>query len=151
MSLRDRLQKATQQSQPLGGTLGQSSASPGASGAGLPAMGAAQRIEVPVPKSQQFEVLKTKIHNKLVDSLDITKTEALGKEEVLTATNQFLEQFLVAERIPMSRQDREILVRELVEEILGLGPLEPLLRDPTVSDILVNGPYNVYVERFGKL
>lgn len=92
------------------------------------------------------------LHSKLVDNLESNAFgENASREEVAHAANLFLEQYLLAEKIPMSRQDRETVVRELVEEILGLGPLEVLLRDPTVSDILINGPFNVFVERFGKL
>jgi pilus assembly protein CpaF len=104
-----------------------------------------------VEKSERFEEIKAAIHAKLVDSLNLKQIDSLEAEEVLVVAAQFLEQKLHAERIPMSRSERDILLQELVEDVLGLGPLEPLLRDPTVSDILVNGAKNVYVERFGKL
>jgi pilus assembly protein CpaF len=102
-------------------------------------------------KGDQFEVLKSVVHNKLVDNMDLKSVDSLSAADVTAVAYQFLEQTLQMERIPMSRAEREVLVQELVEDILGLGPLEPLLRDPTVADILVNGPKNIYVERFGKL
>jgi pilus assembly protein CpaF len=106
---------------------------------------------VSAQKNEKLEELKFKIHGKLVDNLEINTSDAKSWGDVASAANQFLEQYLAAEGIPMSRQDRETIVRELCEEILGLGPLEVLLRDPTVSDILINGPKSIYVERFGKL
>jgi pilus assembly protein CpaF len=104
-----------------------------------------------VANSEKLEELKFKIHGKLVDSLDISPTHTPSKDEISQVAYQFLEQYLAMEKIPLSRRDRDIIVRELLEEITGLGPLEQLLRDPTISDILINGPKRIYVERFGKL
>ncbi len=102
-------------------------------------------------KGDRFEEVKTKVHTMLVENLNIVVTEQISKEEVGIAANNFLEKILAAEKIPMSTAERSILVMELVEEVVGLGPLEPLLRDPTISEIMVNGPNNVYIERHGKL
>ncbi len=102
-------------------------------------------------KGEKFEEVKTKVHNLLVENLNISANEVLSKEEVTLAAHQFLEKFLATEKIPMGTQERNVLVQELVEEVVGLGPLEPLLRDPIISEIMVNGPKNVYIERNGKL
>ena len=102
-------------------------------------------------KGERFEEVKTKVHNLLVENLNIASNEMLSKDEVTLAAHQFLEKFLGSEKIPMGTSERNVLVQELVEEVVGLGPLEPLLRDPIISEIMVNGPKNVYIERNGKL
>ncbi len=102
-------------------------------------------------KGEKFEEVKTKVHNMLVENLNIATTDPLGKEEVSLAAYQFLEKILISEKIPMGTSERSVLIQELVEEVVGLGPLEPLLRDATISEIMVNGPKNVYIERLGKL
>jgi pilus assembly protein CpaF len=102
-------------------------------------------------KGERFEEVKTRVHNLLVENLNLSPNDEIGKEEVTLAAHQFLEKFLNTEKIPMGTSERNMLVQELVEEVVGLGPLEPLLRDPIISEIMVNGPRNVYIERHGKL
>lgn len=102
-------------------------------------------------KGERFEEVKTKVHTMLVENLNISPTDVIGKEEVMIAAHQFLEKLLNTEKIPMGTSERNTLVQELVEEVVGLGPLEPLLRDPIISEIMVNGPKNVYIERNGKI
>lgn len=102
-------------------------------------------------KSEKFEEIKSKVHNMIVENLNVAAAEQLTKEEVSIAAHQLLERFLASERIPMGTTERNMLVQELVEEVVGLGPLEPLLRDPSISEIMVNGPKSVYIERNGKL
>ncbi|MGE0199372.1 MAG: CpaF family protein [Candidatus Melainabacteria bacterium] len=102
-------------------------------------------------RGERFEELKMKVHSLLVDNLNIASSEQLRPEEVHVAAQQFLEQYLVKEKIPMGQSERNALVQELVEEIIGLGPLETLLRDPLISEIMINGSQKIYVERNGKL
>lgn len=102
-------------------------------------------------KGERFEDIKSKVHTMLVENLNIAPSDEISKEEVGLAISQFLEKVLINENVPMGTLERITLVEELVEEVVGLGPLEPLLRDPTISEILVNGPKNVYIERLGKL
>lgn len=102
-------------------------------------------------KGERFEEVKAKVHTMLVENLNISPTEVIGKDEVTIAAHQFLEKILAAEKIPMGTSERTLLVQELVEEVVGLGPLESLLRDEVVSEIMINGPKNVYIERNGKL
>jgi pilus assembly protein CpaF len=102
-------------------------------------------------KGERFEEVKTKVHNMLVENLNSDSSAPLGKEEVTLAASQFLEKILITEKVPMGTSERNVLIQELVEEVVGLGPLEPLLRDPSISEIMVNGPKSVYIERMGKL
>ncbi len=100
--------------------------------------------------SRHYE-LKGRIHRQLIERLDLEKLDALPPEMLQQQIRQVVESMLAAEETPLSRQDRERIVREVQHETLGLGPIEPLMRDPSVSDILVNGPRAIYVERRGKL
>jgi pilus assembly protein CpaF len=95
--------------------------------------------------------LKTRVHRQLIERLDLTKLAMLPGDVVQQQIRRIVEDMLVDDETPLSRQEREQLVVEVQHETFGLGPIEPLMQDPTVSDILVNGPHEVYVERRGKL
>jgi pilus assembly protein CpaF len=98
-----------------------------------------------------FGVLKATIHRKLIQKLNLDRVTEVNRDEVRREVGQILEGLVVGESTPMSMQERERLAKEVLDEVFGLGPLEPLLADPTVSDILVNTHKNVYVERKGML
>lgn len=95
--------------------------------------------------------VKTKIHSKLLNSLSPDQLKSLNKEGVREQIGNVVERLIAEESIPMTVSERERLIEEVLDEVFGLGPLEPLLKDPTVNDILVNGFDNVYVERAGQL
>src|SRR5579864_5155555 len=98
-----------------------------------------------------FASAKTTIHRKLIQKLNLDKLTEANREEVRREVSQILEGIVHGESAPMNLQERERLVQEVLDEVFGLGPLEPLLADPTVSDILVNTYKRVYVERRGML
>ena len=95
--------------------------------------------------------IKSKIHAKLLNSLSHEQLKALNKEGVRAQVGNVVENIVSDESVPMTTTERDRLVEEVLDEVFGLGPLEPLLKDPTVSDIMVNGFDNVYVERMGRL
>jgi pilus assembly protein CpaF len=99
----------------------------------------------------EYQQVKADLHRKILDRLDLEKLgrtpSAAAREEVLVLIRNTVN----SEAVPLSFAERERLAREILDEIFGLGPLEPLLKDPTVSDILVNRYNKVYVERAGKL
>jgi pilus assembly protein CpaF len=99
----------------------------------------------------EYQQVKADLHRKILDRLDLEKLgrtpSAAAREEVLLLIRNTVN----SEAVPLSFAERERLAREILDEIFGLGPLEPLLKDPTVSDILVNRYNKVYVERAGKL
>lgn len=97
------------------------------------------------------EDLKRRIHGKLVDKLDLSRVGALKGDSLKREIRGVVEHLCDAEETPLSRMERERIIDEVLDETLGLGPLEWLLKDPTVSDILVNGPKKVYVEKGGRL
>jgi len=98
-----------------------------------------------------FQDLKIRIHRNLIDTIDVTKLSSLEMGMVQAEIRRILEQMVMAESLPLSRPDRERLVMDVLNEVFGLGPLEPLMKDPEISDILVNTYKQVYVERNGKL
>lgn len=99
----------------------------------------------------QYHEFKEKIHRLLIDKLDLTKLETIPKETLEYQVREVVESLLAEDSDMGSHINRDRLTVEILNETFGLGPLEPLLNDPTVSDILVNTHKQVYVERFGKL
>jgi pilus assembly protein CpaF len=98
-----------------------------------------------------YQELKVRIHQKLLDRVDLAVMESLTPERLKEEIALLVERLLSEEAMVVNDSERASLVRDIQHEMLGLGPLEPLLADPTISDILVNGHSQVYVERRGKL
>src|SRR6187551_618350 len=102
-------------------------------------------------KAEEFDLLKRRIHNKLVDKLDLNRVGELQGDVLRREIRLVVEHLCDTEETFLNRQERERLIEEVLDETFGLGPLEFLLKDHTISDILINGPKNIYVERRGKL
>jgi pilus assembly protein CpaF len=101
--------------------------------------------------AERWFTIKTQIHSKLLSSLSPDQLRSLNKEGIREQIGNVVERIVKEEKIPMTGVERERLIEEVLDEVFGLGPLEPLLKDPSVSDILVNGYDSVYVERHGRL
>ncbi|MDZ4802364.1 MAG: CpaF family protein [Bryobacteraceae bacterium] len=95
--------------------------------------------------------IKSQLHARLLNSLSPDQLRSLNKEGVREQIGNVVERLLREDRIPMTVSERDRLIEEVLDEVFGLGPLEPLLKDPTISDILVNGYDSVYVERGGRM
>ncbi len=104
-----------------------------------------------VKSREFFQDLKSRIHRRLIDRLDLGKLELMGSNELVREIGYIIESLIAEEGVPLNQMEKERLVVEIQHETFGLGPLEPLLDDPEISDILVNKSSQVYVERFGKL
>ena len=102
-------------------------------------------------KESNFEELKQRIHSKLVDKLDLSRVGELEGDMLRREIRLVVEHLCDSEDTLLNRNERERLVNEVLDETFGLGPLEMLLKDPTISDILINGPKNIYCERRGKM
>lgn len=100
---------------------------------------------------QNYLEMKQRLHRALIDRMDLTKLNLLTPKQTHAEVERLAKELLAAEETPLSSYERERLVEEVRHELFGLGPLEPLLADPTISDILVNSPYKVFIERGGKL
>jgi pilus assembly protein CpaF len=101
---------------------------------------------------EYFE-FKSRIHDRLLDIIDLSLIDTLDKETLSIHIRQAVDKILREENhvLPLNFDEREKIFSEILDEVLGLGPLEPFLKDHTVSDILVNAYHQIYVERFGKL
>ncbi len=99
----------------------------------------------------EYQQVKADLHRKILDRLDLEKLGRTPSDAARDEVLQLIRNTVNSEAVPLSFAERERLSREILDEIFGLGPLEPLLKDPTVSDILVNRFNRVYVERAGKI
>jgi pilus assembly protein CpaF len=109
---------------------------------------AAPRVEAPRP---QYLELKANVHRKLLNRLNLEALASAERPRAEAEIRTLLFDLIAEENMPLSMAEREGIFAEIIDEVFGLGPLEPLLRDPTISDILVNTYRYVYVERAGKL
>ena len=114
-------------------------------------MGAFRTLARPRSPAERWFEIKNLIHQKLLNTLDADTLKAINKQRVRGEIGQTVEKLLLEEAIPMTLAERERVIEEILDEVFGLGPLEPLLKDPSISDILVNGHDNVYIERDGLL
>ena len=109
----------------------------------------------PPPRStagaERWFAIKTQIHTRLLNSLSPEQLRGLNKDGVRDQIGTGLERLVREENIPMTVSERERLIEEILDEVFGLGPLEPLMKDPAVSEIMVNGFQSVYVERGGQM
>lgn len=102
-------------------------------------------------REAEFENIKRRIHTKLVDKLDLSRVGELEGDVLRREIRLVVEHLCDTEDTFLNRNERDRLVEEVLDETFGLGPMELLLKDPSISEIMVNGPKNVYVEKSGKL
>ena len=112
---------------------------------------ALRTLNAPDAKLTERLELKNRLHNALLERLNLSVIDKVQTEELRREVANLVQQVLAEEKRPMRTEDFKQIVDELMDEVLGFGPLEPLLADPSVNDILVNGHERVYVERFGIL
>ncbi|MDZ4733380.1 MAG: CpaF family protein [Nitrospirota bacterium] len=98
-----------------------------------------------------YEDLKAKVHNRVIELLDLTVVSSMKQEQLEQELTRVVEQILQEDKVALNQRERGQMVQDILDEVTGLGPLEPLLKDPTINDILVNTHARVYVERYGKL
>ena len=109
------------------------------------------RPEAGIGHSAGYQALKVGIHQKLLDRVDLAAMESLTEDRLKEEIALLIGRLLSEDAVLVNDAERAMLIRDIQHEMLGLGPLEPLLADPTISDILVNSHSQVYVERRGKL
>jgi pilus assembly protein CpaF len=103
------------------------------------------------PNLDSYQALKTRIHRKLIDSLDLSNLSIADTDFLRKEIGRIVEGLIAEEGVPLNRAERESLITDIQHETFGLGPIEPLLSDPDICDILVNRYNQVYIEKFGKL
>ncbi len=101
--------------------------------------------------SAQYHALKETLHGRLLGRIDLEVMGSMTPQRLREELGLLVERLVVESGAALNGAERKRIVQDIQDEVMGLGPLEPLLADPTVSDILVNGPHHVYVERLGKL
>ncbi|RMD84674.1 MAG: CpaF family protein [Candidatus Dadabacteria bacterium] len=124
---------------------------PGIGAAAPQPAGTRSRLKPQRASSEHLKQLKVKIHSELIERLDLAALGSLEPNQASAEIRSVIAQLLEEGGLPLSREDRRRLEAEITSEVLGFGPLDPLLKDDTVSDILVNSAKQVYVERNGKL
>ncbi len=95
--------------------------------------------------------VKLKLHAKLIDELDLSKLESMDGEQMRRQVRGLIGEMAKADRLAFNTAELDELSASIIDEMVGLGPIEPLLKDDTIADILINGPYQVYIERGGEL
>ena len=108
----------------------------------------------PIDQSGQqayYEDLKGKVHERVIELLDLAAASSMKEEQLGLELSRLVEQILQEDKVQLNQRERGQMVQDILHEVTGLGPLEPLLKDPTINDILVNTHKQVYVERYGKL
>ncbi|MGO9459359.1 MAG: CpaF family protein [Rhodomicrobium sp.] len=103
------------------------------------------------PFAQSLLEAKVRLHRKLIDDLNLATLEKMSREDLRRQVGEFVADYVKSERILLNAKELEEFCQEVFDELTGLGPLEPLLKDPSISDILINTHEKVYVERRGKL
>lgn len=101
--------------------------------------------------SNQLSETKEKIYALLMEQIDITTSSRLPRDELKRQIIEMIGEIVIEQKLVLSQSEQQTLANQIVDDMLGFGPLEPLLRDDLITDIMVNGPYQVYIERKGKL
>ena len=112
-----------------------------------------RRVSDRLTNFDDYFEFKARIHNRLLDTIDLSIIDTMDRVVLVQQIKQVIEKIIkeTASDMPLNFSEREKIIGEVIDEVLGLGPIEPLLKDPTISDILVNSHLHIYVERFGKI
>ncbi len=102
-------------------------------------------------RKQEFQRLKTRLHEQMIESMDLSKIGGMPEEQLRREMRVLAEDVSHSVGEPLNSDERERLVSEVLDEVFGIGPLEAVMKDPTITDVLVNGPKTVYIERNGQL
>jgi pilus assembly protein CpaF len=120
-----------------------------------------QPVEARVEKEELYNELisqrpalldeKIKLHARIIDEFNLATLEKLPREDLIGEVRTYLSEYAREERLTLNQRELQVFAEEVVDEMVGFGPIEPLLKDPTINDILINGHKQCFVERFGKL
>src|SRR3990170_1787651 len=123
---------------------------PSPAGGGPPTMPSAPRLQSQAPVRESFRDVKFRIQNRVIQDLD-PKLDLSNQVEVRRQIEEIFGRVIDEEGLALTRAERVRMLEQITDEIIGLGPLEPLLRDESITEVMVNGPRQVYIERSGKL
>ncbi len=104
-------------------------------------------------QTNEYNEFKTRVHTRLIEVMDLSLIDSIDESMLRREIRKIIEKILAEDKtaVPLNSEERDLFVREVQDEVLGLGPIEPFMHDPTVTDVLVNTYKQVYVERYGKL
>ena len=139
---------------PLNGPNGQRSALPWEGSKGIGTQPGAPKVTGALSDAANAHALqqvKGRIHRRLLERLNLSNLDRLDRQQVVDAIRKVVQDQITQESVPLNFEERDLVVGQVLDEIFGLGPLEPLIQDPEISDILVNTYKQVYVERYGRL
>ncbi|MBR9843057.1 MAG: CpaF family protein [Rhodobacteraceae bacterium] len=102
-------------------------------------------------RKERLGEIKLELHRELLDNLNLSALESASEQDLRNEIGAIASEILQERAIVLNREERALINQELYDEVTGLGPLEPLLKDDTISDILINGPHQIFIERSGKL
>src|SRR5205809_400735 len=105
----------------------------------------------PLAGEAATQAIKSEVHRRLLESMDLAQARRMPREQLQAECSRRVDMLLNEQRCPLSAPEKQKLLREVMDEIFGLGPLEDILRDNLVTDILINGPHQIYLERAGRL
>lgn len=108
-------------------------------------------LESPSARGQGLNDIKTQIHQEILSLMDWQRMETMAPERLRQELKALTEELILSHKLALNESDQRQVIQSIQDEMLGLGPIEPLLSDPSVSDILINGPHQVFVERRGKI
>src|SRR5213075_682546 len=111
----------------------------------------AARMEAAERTQRKMLDAKVRLHRRLIEEINLSAVDKASEAELRKLVGDLVAEYVLSERLPVNAEERETLLNELLDEMMGLGPIEPLLKDPTISDVLINNHENVYIERAGKL
>ena len=112
---------------------------------------AAATAAYPSTPGVRLDDIKTRIHQEILSLMDWQRMESMAPDRLRTELKVLTEELIATHKLALNETERRLIIQAIQDEMLGLGPIESLLSDPTVSDILVNGPFQVYAERHGKI
>ncbi len=107
--------------------------------------------ETATPAKPGIGQIKANVHKRLLETLNLLEARRMSFEQLQVECSRRVDALLTEQRCPLTAQEKAQLLQDLMDDIFGLGPLEAFLRDGTISDVLVNGPYQIYIEREGRL
>jgi pilus assembly protein CpaF len=110
-----------------------------------------ERTRGNVAGSTGLQEIRVRVHRRLLETLDLNEARRMPVEQLHAECSRRVDELLNEQGTPLSAPEKRQLLRDVMDEIFGLGPLEEFLRDPSISDILVNGPHKVYIERYGRI
>jgi pilus assembly protein CpaF len=150
MSLLKRIESARPGAGPAPASPNLPAAPSGTNGPGVPAAPPPQRLMTSAPVRESFRDVKFRIQSRVIQDLD-PKLDLSNQVEVRRQIEEIFGKVIDEEGLALTRAERVRMLEQITDEIIGLGPLEPLLRDESISEVMVNGPRQVYIERSGKL